>query len=166
MFLSFCMTLLVLERSPSPHNAYRLVWLVGISPREIWKLLWLRIWIVSIICVRGDTQIWLRVTNRSSKWSGFKQRSFPPTFLFKGNKAQGPDYNTAADIIFTFNLFSVPMKCRCLDYFRVNKRYAQVTDLSEVTGLWKEHNADLKTGCLKSSCLCLLPWFFVSKGLM
>lgn len=56
------------------------------------------------------------------------------------------------------------MKCRYLDYFHVNKRYAQVTDLSEVTGLWKEHNAGLKTGCLKSSCLCLLPWVLCKQG--
>lgn len=57
------------------------------------------------------------------------------------------------------------MKCRHLDYFHVNKRYAQVTNLSEGTGLWKELNADLKTECLKSSCLCLLPWVLCKPGL-
>lgn len=57
------------------------------------------------------------------------------------------------------------MKCRHLDYFHVNKRYAQVTNLSEGTGLWKELNADLKTECLKSSCLCLLPWVLCKQGL-
>lgn len=66
---------------------------------------------------------------------------------------------------FTFNLFSVPMKCRHLDYFHVNKRYAQSFYLSEGTGLWKELNADLKTKCLKSSCSCLLPWVLCKQGL-